>query len=76
MKDFLLFIARHLVDKPEEVEVSEIDGDQTDVFELRVGRGDMGKVIGRKGQTAIALRTLLAAASAKTGRRSVLDIVD
>ncbi len=76
MKEFLEFIVKHLVDLPEEVHVNEIDGERTVVYELRVGSGDMGKVIGRRGQTAKSLRTLLAAASAKIGKRSVLEILE
>jgi len=76
MKEFVLFIVKHLVDKPDEVVVNEIDGEQTVVFELRVGQGDMGKVIGKRGQTAKSLRTLLAAASAKRGKRAVLEILE
>jgi len=76
MKEFIEFIVKHLVDRPDEVRVNEIDGERTVVFELRVGDGDMGKVIGRRGQTAKSLRTLLAAASAKMGKRSVLEILE
>ena len=76
MKEFIEFIVKHLVDKPDEVHVNEIYGERTVVFELRVGSGDMGKVIGRKGQTAKSLRTLLTAASAKMGKRSVLEILE
>lgn len=76
MKEFVGFIAKHLVDKPEEVTVTEVEGDRTTVFELRVGDGDMGKVIGKRGQTARAIRLLLGAASAKSGKRSVLEIVE
>ena len=76
MKEFVEFMVKHLVDKPDEVHVNEINGERTVVFELRVGSGDMGKVIGRKGQTAKSLRTLLAAASAKMGKRSVLEILE
>ncbi|MFQ5649226.1 MAG: KH domain-containing protein [bacterium] len=76
MKEYLIFIVKHLVDNPEEVQVNEIEGERTVVLELRVGRGDMGKVVGRRGQNARALRTLLAAASAKTGRRAVLEILE
>ncbi len=76
MKEFLEFIVKHLVDKPDEVHVNEVDGERTIVFELRVDQGDMGKVIGRRGQTAKSLRTLLAAASAKIGKRSVLEILE
>ncbi|MDZ7267032.1 MAG: KH domain-containing protein [candidate division KSB1 bacterium] len=76
MKEFVEFIVKHLVDKPGEVVVTEVDGQHTVVFELRVGQGDMGKVIGKHGQTAKSLRTLLAAASAKTGKRAVLEILE
>ena len=76
MKEFILFIVKHLVDKPDEVHVNEVDGEQTIVFELRVGQGDMGKVIGKHGQTAKSLRTLLAAASAKQGKRAMLEILE
>ncbi|MFQ5650740.1 MAG: KH domain-containing protein [bacterium] len=76
MKEFIEFIVQHLVDHPNEVKVNEIDGERTVVFELRVGEGDMGKVIGRHGQTAKSLRTLLAAASAKNGKRAVLEILE
>ena len=76
MKEFIEFIAKHLVDHPESVEVTEVEGERTTVYELRVGEGDLGKVIGRKGQTAKSIRTLLAAASAKRGKRSVLEILE
>lgn len=76
MKEFIEFIVKHLVDNPSEVQVNEVDGERTIVFELRVGQGDMGKVIGRRGQTAKSLRTLLAAASAKMGKRAVLEILE
>ncbi len=76
MKEFIEYIVKHLVDKPEEVFVNEIDGEKTVVYELRVGQGDMGKIIGRRGQTAKALRTILSAASAKRGKRSVLEILE
>lgn len=76
MKEFIEFIIKHLVDKPDEVQVNEIAGERTVVFELRVGEGDMGKVIGRRGQTARSLRILLAAAAAKQGKRSVLEILE
>lgn len=76
MKEFLEFIIKHLVDKPNEVQVNEVDGERTVVYELRVGQGDMGKVIGKHGKTARAIRTLLAAASAKAGKRAVLEILE
>ncbi len=76
MKEFIEFIVQHIVDKPEEVVIEEIGGHHIIVYELRVGRGDMGKVIGRGGQTATALRIIIAAASAKFGKRAVLEIVE
>lgn len=76
MKDFISFIIKHLVDNPEEVVVEEVDGHHIIVYELRVARSDMGKVIGRGGQTATALRIIIAAASAKSGKRAVLEIVE
>ncbi len=76
MKEFVEFIARHLVDHPEAVMVTEVDGEKITVFELRVGDGDLGKVIGRKGQTAKSIRTLLTAASAKRGKRALLEILE
>ena len=76
MKEFIKFIAKHLVDQPEAVSVTEVEGEKTTVYELRVGEGDLGKVIGRKGQTAKSIRTLLAAASAKRGKRAVLEILE
>jgi len=76
MKDFLEFMVKHLVDKPHEVQINEIDGERTVVYELRVGQGDMGKVIGKHGKTAKSIRTLLAAASAKAGKRAVLEILE
>jgi len=76
MKEFVEFVVKHLVDNPDEVVVSEIDGQRTVVLELRVSKGDMGKVIGKRGQTAKSLRTLLAAASAKAGKRAVLEILE
>jgi len=76
MKEFLEFIIKHLVDKPGEVQVNEIAGERTVVFELRVGEGDMGKVIGRGGQTARSIRIILAATAAKQGKRFVLEILE
>ncbi len=76
MKQFIEFIVRHIVDKPDEVILNEIDGERTIVFELRVGKGDMGKIIGKRGQTAKSLRIILAAASAKVGKRAVLEILE
>lgn len=76
MKEFIEFIAKYLVDQPDKVEVTEVEGEKTTVYELRVGDGDLGKVIGRKGQTAKSIRTLLTAASAKRGKRAVLEILE
>jgi predicted RNA-binding protein YlqC (UPF0109 family) len=76
MKEFVEFIVKHLVDKPDEVKVEEVDGERTVIFELHVGDEDMGKVIGRGGQTASSIRTLLSAASAKQGKRAVLEILE
>lgn len=76
MKEFIDFIVRQLVDQPDKVKIDEVEGARTTVYELRVGEGDLGKVIGRQGQTAKAIRTLLAAASARVGKRSVLEILE
>ena len=76
MKDLLEMIAKSMVDRPEDVSVSEVDeGDET-FFEIRVAPDDLGKVIGRQGRTARALRTLLGVAGMKRRRRLVLDIVE
>ena len=69
-------MARALVDKPEEVKVSEIEGEKTTVYELRVSHGDLGKVIGKQGKTARAMRTILGAAGTKMGKRCVLEILE
>ncbi len=69
-------MAKALVDKPEEVEVIEVEGEQTTVIELKVAKEDLGKVIGKEGRTARALRTILGAASTKLRRRSVLEIIE
>jgi predicted RNA-binding protein YlqC (UPF0109 family) len=76
MKDLIKYIAQALVDYPEEVEVSEVEGEQTSVIELKVAKDDLGKVIGKQGRTARALRTILSAASAKVKKRSVLEIIE
>ena len=76
MKDLLIKIAQSLVDNPEQVQVNEIEGSQTVVLELRVANSDMGKVIGKQGRTAHSIRTLLNAASGKTRKRYVLEIVE
>jgi hypothetical protein len=76
MKDLIAYIAKALVDKPEEVVVTEIEGHQTYVIELKVAKEDIGKVIGKQGHTARAIRTILGAASAKLKKRSVLEILE
>ncbi|MDO8520333.1 MAG: KH domain-containing protein [Deltaproteobacteria bacterium] len=76
MKELVEIIAKALVDKPEEVEVTEIEGEQTTVIELKVAKDDLGKVIGKQGRTARAMRTILGAASTKIRKRSVLEIIE
>ena len=76
MKDLIKSIAQALVDHPEQVSVNEIEGSQTSVLELKVAKDDLGKVIGKQGRTAQAIRTLLSAASAKVKKRSVLEIIE
>ena len=76
LKDLVEFISIALVDEPSAVQVSEIVGDQTTVIELKVAKSDTGKVIGRDGRTAGALRTLLTGASAKLKRRAVLEFLE
>jgi len=76
MKDLLIQIVKALVDNPEQVRVNEIESTQTVVLELRVAKSDMGKIIGKQGKTAHAIRTLLNAASGGTGKRYVLEIVE
>jgi len=76
MKELIKLIAQSLVDNPEQVTVAEIVGDHTSVIELKVAKEDMGKVIGKKGNTAHAMRLILSAASAKIKKRTVLEIVE
>ena len=76
MKELIAYIAKALVDKPEEVGVTEIAGVQTSVIELKVAKEDLGKVIGKQGRTARAMRTILSAASTKINKRSVLEIIE
>ena len=76
MKDFVEFVAKGLVDKPEDVQVVEGEGEQGAVLELRVAKEDLGKVIGKQGRTARAMRTLLSAASTKAKKRVVLEILE
>ncbi len=76
MKELITYIARALVDNPEAVEVSEVQGEQTSVIELKVAKADLGKVIGKQGRTARAMRTILSAASTKIRKRAVLEIIE
>ena len=77
MKELLEKIIKELVDKPNEASVTELDSENAVVYEVRVGDGDVGKVIGRHGRTAIALRTIISAITAKKGgKRSIMEIVE
>jgi len=76
MKDLVERMAKALVDKPEDVSVTEVDGEKTTVFELRVAQSDLGKVIGKQGKTARAMRTIHSASGTKIGKRCVLEILE
>ncbi|MCX5837548.1 MAG: KH domain-containing protein [Deltaproteobacteria bacterium] len=76
MKELIKYMAQALVDNPDMVVVSEVVGEQTSVLELRVAKEDLGKVIGKQGRTAKAMRTILSAASTKIRKRSVLEIIE
>lgn len=76
LREMVAFIAKALVDDPDAVEVTEVEGDKTLILELTVAPSDLGKVIGKDGRTARALRTLLSATSAKSSRRAVLEILE
>jgi hypothetical protein len=76
MKELIKVIAQALVDNPDSVVVDEVAGEQTSVIELRVAKEDMGKVIGKEGRTAHAMRTILSAASMKFNKRAVLEILE
>jgi predicted RNA-binding protein YlqC (UPF0109 family) len=76
MKDLVKYIAEALVDYPEQVTVNEVIGNQTSVLELKVAKEDLGKIIGKQGRTARAIRTILSAASAKIKKRTVLEIIE
>jgi hypothetical protein len=76
MKELLELIAKALVDQPDDVVVTEIEGEQTTVLELKVARDDLGKVIGKQGRTARSIRTILAAAGMKLRKRIVLEILE
>jgi len=76
-KEFLEYILKQIVDKPDEVQITEQEGEQTFIYQVRVGKGDMGKVIGKHGQNVDAIRTLISAVSAKAGKkRAILEIIE
>ena len=75
LKDLVVYMAQALVDVPDQVEVTEMVGEQTTVYELKVAKEDLGKVIGKQGRTANALRTILTGTSTKLRKRTVLEIV-
>ncbi|MCB5253656.1 MAG: KH domain-containing protein [Candidatus Cloacimonadaceae bacterium] len=76
MKDLIEFMVKALVDDPSEVSVTEINGDKITLFELRVAKTDIGKVIGKRGRTAGAMRTIINAVSTKQGKRAELEIIE
>jgi predicted RNA-binding protein YlqC (UPF0109 family) len=76
MKDLILTISKALVDEPDKVEINEVIGDKTTVFELHVAKGDLGKVIGKQGKTARAIRVILNATATKLNKRAVLEIIE
>jgi len=76
MKELLEMIAKVLVDNPDQVQVTEVEGEQTTVLELRVAQSDLGKGIGKQGRTARAVRTILGAAGMKMHKRFVLEILE
>ncbi len=76
MKDLITYIVKALVDNPDKVEIKELAGEKSIIYELRVGEGDLGKVIGKEGRTAKAIRTIITAAAMKQGKRTVIEIIE
>ncbi|MBI2460058.1 MAG: KH domain-containing protein [Candidatus Rokubacteria bacterium] len=76
MKELVEFIAKSLVDEPDQVRVTEVEGEKITIIELRVAPGDLGKVIGKQGRTARSIRTLLNATATKLRKRAVLEILE
>ena len=76
LKELVEYIAKSLVDSPDEVIVTEVEGEQTSVLELKVAKEDLGQVIGKQGRTARAMRVILTAASTKAKKRCVLEILE
>ena len=75
-KDLIEYLAKSLVDDPTQVQVNVIEGEKSTILELKVAEGDIGKVIGKQGRIAKAIRTVLQAASARTGKHTMLEILD
>jgi predicted RNA-binding protein YlqC (UPF0109 family) len=76
MKELIEHIVKGLVDNPDKVNITEVAGEKSIIYELRVGEGDLGKVIGKEGRTAKAIRTIITAAAMKQGKRAVLEIIE
>ncbi|MEI7448846.1 MAG: KH domain-containing protein [Desulfomonile sp.] len=76
MKELVEYIAKAIVDNPEEVSVTEVEGEVASVIALKVAKSDLGKVIGKQGRTAKAMRTILSVASTKAQKRAILEIVE
>jgi uncharacterized protein len=76
VKELIEYIAKALVDHPEKVEIKEISGEKTVIYEMRVAQSDLGKVIGKEGHTAKAIRVIIAAAAMKVGKRAQLEILE
>ena len=76
MKELVLFLVKHLVTRPEAVEVKETQGDTASILELKVAKEDLGRVIGKQGRTAKSIRTILNAAASRTDRKVVLEIIE
>ena len=76
MKEMLEYIVRHLVDHPDEIRITEVDGEKTAIYELRCHPEDIGKVIGKSGKTVGAIRLILSTVAARKGRRAMLEVVE
>jgi len=76
LKELTEYIVKALVDHPDKVEVKEISGEKSIIFELKVGEGELGKVIGKEGRTAKAIRTIISSAAMKQGKRTVIEIIE
>ncbi len=76
LKELVTFLVKALVDNQDKVVVTEIAGDKSIIYEIRVGEGDLGKVIGKEGRTAHAIRTIITAAAMKLGKRTVIEILE